>query len=263
MDPAHWRHLLQHGDKGEDVGAWQRVVASDGGYLGPAGVDCDFGHATHNATVAWQRLRLLNPDGVVGPATRAAIGVDGCAPTWRELRFDSLPFVQAANWSRHVPPQRKRWIVIHCMEAAESSTTAENCADWFAGKRGEAPRASAHYCVDDDSVVACVPPDAVAWHAPGANKLGIGVELAGYARQDRAAWLDSYSQRMLIRAAWLCAELSRRHSIPARFCDAGALTRGEAGFTTHAEVSAAFGKSTHWDPGPGFPMLRFLELVRA
>jgi hypothetical protein len=39
------------------------------------------------------------------------------------------------------------------------------------------------------------------------------------------------------------------------------LKRGAHGITTHAEVSRAFGKSTHLDPGPFFPVAEYLRLV--
>jgi N-acetyl-anhydromuramyl-L-alanine amidase AmpD len=32
--------------------------------------------------------------------------------------------------------------------------------------------------------------------------------------------------------------------------------------TGHADVSVAFRKSDHWDPGPDFPWARFLRLAR-
>jgi len=48
-------------------------------------------------------------------------------------------------------------LVIHTMEAPEKGETAENIASWFAG--ANAPQASAHYCIDANSVVQCeLPP---------------------------------------------------------------------------------------------------------
>jgi hypothetical protein len=40
------------------------------------------------------------------------------------------------------------------------------------------------------------------------------------------------------------------------------LLAGRRGLTGHAQVSAAFRKSDHWDPGPGFPVESFLDRVR-
>lgn len=150
-------------------------------------------------------------------------------------------------------------IVIHTMEAPESVNTAENVARYFASG---SVRASAHYCIDNNSVVQCVRERDVAWHAPGVNHNSIGLEHAGYAKQGTAEWTDAYSQQMLSLSAALTAEIASRHSIPATFVDALGLQRGQRGITTHKMVSDAFRKSTHWDPGPGFPMSDYLGMVR-
>lgn len=176
----------------------------------------------------------------------------------------SLPHTkrEAVNWSRAIGPQRKTWIVIHCMQWPERGNSAEWCGRFFAGLEGPAPKASAHYAVDSDSIVECVPAEYVAWHAPGANQQGIGIEHAGYARQSRAEWLDPYGKCMLDLSARLAAELCAHFGIPTEFLDAADLHLGLSGITTHAEVSRAFGKSTHMDPGPAFPMAEYLAWVR-
>jgi N-acetyl-anhydromuramyl-L-alanine amidase AmpD len=174
----------------------------------------------------------------------------------------SLPhrIVEAANWSRHMGPQIKRWLVVHSMEAPEKGDTAELVARYFARS---STQASAHFCVDRDSIVQCVPAELVAWHAPGLNTKGIGIEHAGYARQTRAEWLDSYGLAMLDMSARLCAELCHHFAIPVEAVGAAELFRGEPGITTHAQVTRAYPtKGTHTDPGPGFPMREFLDLIR-
>lgn len=173
----------------------------------------------------------------------------------------ALPYIEAANWTRATPPPKKKWIVLHCMEWPEKPDSAEWCARYFAGREGPAPQASAHACVDSDSIVQCVPWDQVAWHAPGANSLGVGIEHAGYGRQELADWMDTYSQRMLDLSAWLVAELCTHFRIPVDFVDANELLTGAPGITTHAEVTKAFKKSTHMDPGKGFPIGDYLRKV--
>jgi len=150
-------------------------------------------------------------------------------------------------------------IVIHDMEAAETTQTAENIANWFAGPT--APRASAHWCFDSDSAVRCVRDVDVAWHAPGANHNGLGYEHAGYASQSREEWLDDYGQSMLAISAAHARVDCETYGIPIAFVDAGGLLAGQRGVTTHWEVTQAFHRSTHWDPGPGFPMDHYLALV--
>jgi N-acetyl-anhydromuramyl-L-alanine amidase AmpD len=176
--------------------------------------------------------------------------------------LDAIKYVQAANWTHLAAPPRKKWIVIHAMEYPEKPDSAEWCARYFAGLEGPAPRASAHACIDSDSIVQCVPWEQIAWHAPGANSLGIGLEHAGYARQAIADWQDAYSRNMLELSAWLCAQLCRKFSIPPRFVDAVALKLGTPGITTHAQVTRAWRKSTHTDPGHAFPMGDYLARAR-
>ena len=67
---------------------------------------------------------------------------------------------------------------------------------------------------------------------------------------------------MLERAAGLTADVCTRHHIPVRWLRAVGLRRHLPGITGHVEVSKAFGRSDHWDPGPDFPVERFLRLVR-
>lgn len=61
---------LRAGDRGPDVGAWQRHLHALG--YDPGAADEAFGPVTLAATRAYQRAYGLHVDGVVGPATRAA-----------------------------------------------------------------------------------------------------------------------------------------------------------------------------------------------
>ena len=259
---SQWRSPLMIGMQGDDVAEWQRQLMRDGYSLEPWRDDGDFGTATHNATVSWQTERCLNPDGKVGSKTRGMIGTP---PTAIPRPVDSdTKLVDAFKQARNYTPANRAsvdLIVLHSMEAAEASTTAENVASWFAGTG--APKASAHYNVDSDSIVQSVLDKDIAWHAPGANHNGIGIEHAGYARQTAAEWDDAYSRRMLERSAKLCASLCEKFGIPVAFVDANGLRRGARGITTHHEVSKAFRKSDHYDPGASFPIERYLELIQA
>lgn len=259
LESCRWRSPLKLGMEGEDVRAWQTHLRIEGYAIASDGI---FGKRTHNATCSWQRDHRLEVDGVVGPKTRAKIGTLAPAFLRAPLNHRAVPYCEAANWSWHVVSTPKRWIVLHSMEAPEASTTAHNVAEWFAGKFGPAPEASAHYCVDDANVICTVEPDRVAWHAPGANRYGIGIEHAGYARQSRAEWNDSFSRRMLDLSATLAAQLCRRFSIPPRLVDPGGLKRDEPGITTHAIVGEAWGRTDHTDPGEGFPLASYVARVR-
>jgi peptidoglycan hydrolase-like protein with peptidoglycan-binding domain len=72
--------LVSPNMKGEDVRAWQLVLLAAGYTLGKGGADGVFGPDTDLATKDWQKKRGLEPDGDVGPATRAAIGRPPTAP---------------------------------------------------------------------------------------------------------------------------------------------------------------------------------------
>ena len=184
----------------------------------------------------------------------------------------------AANRNRYKdltgqPSRPLDLVVLHCMEAPETEKTAVNVATWFATE--PTPQTSAHACVDDGTVVSCVQLRDVAYAAPNANRNGIHVELAGYAKQTKADWLDAYGRSMLPLAACYLREivlpkvevLHPGRPIPVRYVDAAGLARGERGITTHWEVSkwsAAHGlpgDHTHTDPGPGFPIHEFIAMV--
>lgn len=170
-----------------------------------------------------------------------------------------MKFIQARNYT----PTGGRavdLIVLHSMEVPLSIGRAEWMAGWFSG--ATAPPASAHFGVDPNEVIRCVADRDVAWAAPGANHNGLHIEHAGYARQTRGQWLSNDGQKMLERSAALCRELCDRYDIPLRYVDQFGLARGERGITTHHQVSQAFKRSTHWDPGPGFPIDHYLDLVR-
>ena len=246
--------VLRLHSTGPDVIAWQ-------GFLG-VGADGKFGPITRNATRAWQAMHGLVADGIVGPLTLARANEELVHRTVSRSLGKPLVsrFVQAKNYTPGSQARVIDWIVMHSAEIAERPDGAEVLAAWAAGS--SAPKASWHYAVDSDSIVQSVQDRDVAWHAPGANGRGIGIELCGYARQTAAEWQDDYSREMLTLAAELVGSLCRLYQVPCVFCDASDLRTGVRGITMHRTVSAAFKKSDHWDPGPHFPMDWFLEQVR-
>lgn len=253
---------LALGMKGPDVAEWQRELMTGEHDLSPWNDDGDFGRLTHNATIAWQSARskiVTDERGIVGESTRAAFGspVDDVDTE----RPRSIELIQAAHFTR-ANRSEIRWVILHTMEAREASTTALAVANWFAGRSGAAPHASAHYCIDDTRVIRCVESQHVAWHAPGANRYGIGIEHAGYARQSLAQWEDDFSTKMLKLSAIITAQECQRYNIPIRYVDREGLRNGVRGISTHNEVTWAWRKSSHTDPGKNFPMEHYLDLVR-
>jgi len=100
------------------------------------------------------------------------------------------------------------------------------------------------------------------WAAPGANSDGIQLEHAGRAKQSGRDWSDAYSTAMLDRSAALAADLCATYKIPVVWLYAADLVAGKRGITTHDAVSKAFKRGSHWDPGTGFPVERYLALIR-
>jgi N-acetyl-anhydromuramyl-L-alanine amidase AmpD len=162
------------------------------------------------------------------------------------------PFIEAAHFTPG-PRTAVHLVVLHSMESAEKPGTARAVAEWFHDPL-RAPQASAHYCVDDREVIQCVREADIAWAAPGANQNGVHIEHAGRAAQSAADWMDEYSIAVLHLSVELCASICRAWSIPAELVDAAGLLIRRRGITTHAEVSRAFKRSSHWDPGPAFPL---------
>jgi hypothetical protein len=165
-----------------------------------------------------------------------------------------LPFVQAKGYASGRPDGPPLWIVVHDMEASEYSGRAESTAVYFADPP-DGRQVSSHYVVDNDSVIQCVDLDDVAWtvgNRPGNNR-GINWELAGFARQTRAEWLDPFGVAMFARMAPIAAADMHRFNIPNRWCTIADLQARRPGLTTHNDLRIAFGVTTHTDPGPNFP----------
>lgn len=145
------------------------------------------------------------------------------------------------------------------MEAPEGPLTAENVARYFATTRTVA---SAHVNVDNNSAVRSVADSDTAYAAPGANADGLQLEIAGYARQTRAQWLDAYSQAALKQAAKVAADWCKKYNIPPVRLTRAELKAGKKGITQHVDVSAVYKRSDHHDPGPNFPWDYFLAAVK-
>lgn len=171
------------------------------------------------------------------------------------------PFVQA-KWFKPVEGERKvRLIVLHDMEAPETPSTAENVARYL---QTIARPASAHICVDSDSIVQCVRDNDVAFGAPGVNRDGIHIEQAGYAKQDGAAWLDPYGVLMLDRVADVVAQYSLKYLIPIERLSLADLKSGKKGIIGHWDATQVYKPNAgHADPGKDYPWEFLLTRARA
>lgn len=254
-DTSADRTTLSVGSKGEVVREWQRIVG--------AKPDGDFGTGTERATKVWQAAHGLVADGVVGSVTWAAaaasIELDPTPPPI--VRAVSYPFVQAKNYTRGRYGTPISVVVIHTMESQEKPSTARNVALWFASE--SAPKASAHYCVDPQEVVQCVRDADAAWGAPGANRNGIHIEHAGSAKQTPEQWADPYSEATLRRSAILCSELCSKYGVAIKRIGPEELASNARGICGHVDVTNAFKRGDHTDPGKNFPWSHYIQLVMA
>jgi len=221
----------------------------------PGIIDGADGPHTHGALVAYQVSCALS-------------SADTFAAIEKDLALLPL-FVESKYLNRAHRPQSTSIdnIVIHTMESAEKPGTALNVANWFANKSAPtypAPQASAHYCVDNKQIVQCVLECDVAWHAPGANHNGIGIEHSGIAAQSDAQWHDDYSKGVLKLSARLVAKLCLRFSIPVQRLSVGELRAGGRGICGHIDCTNAFSNGRgHTDPGPNFPWDEYIAMVKA
>ena len=173
-----------------------------------------------------------------------------------------LVFVQAAGFSRGRPDGPPLWIVVHDMEASETSTRAESTAAYFANP-GDGRSVSSHYCADDNSVVQCVLLRDTAWtvgNRPGNNR-GINWELSGFARQTREQWLDPFGLAMFAQMAPIVRADAARYGIPLERRTVAELKAFKPGITSHNDLRLAFGGTTHTDPGPNFPWDVFMTIM--
>lgn len=148
---------------------------------------------------------------------------------------------RAAHYTRGRPAPPSL-IVIHCTEGE----TAAGAASWFANPRSGG---SAHLVVDDEEVWRCVDDTDTAWHAVGVNSIGLGLEIAGYARWTEEEWLQH--EPRLIEAARIHAGWCRAYGIPVVESE----TRG---YHSHAGLPG----NDHTDPGAWFPWGFYLNEVR-
>jgi len=124
-----WRNPLKRGMHGDDVREWQGALAAVG-MLNAVDVGGDFGPLTEKATIRFQLEHGLVPDGLVGPKTRAKIGVIPAKKPIVSGIFDTRwHFVQAKNYTKSAG-RFVSMIPIHSIQAPNRPDTA----------RGELPR---------------------------------------------------------------------------------------------------------------------------
>lgn len=197
------------------------------------------------------------------------------------------PFIAAKH---HGGSQQPTLLVIHATVGPTKAGAARAVAEMF---RAGARVSSAHYVVDEASTYQCVGDHTVAYHC-GYNDDSLGIEMCFYPLADSLRnwlrpkaertgerlvvghqsitpmrWLQPTVRRMFRRTAHLSAELCLAYGIRRRYLGVRAVRAWDAagrpaelgGITTHAVMTKAFRKSTHWDPG-AWPRFLFIRVVR-
>jgi hypothetical protein len=145
-------------------------------------------------------------------------------------------------------------IVLHSTEGGGSAAAV---ARYFTSASSGG---SAHLVLDDNACYRCLRNIDIPWGAPGANEQGFHIEQLGYAAWTQKQWLAH--EQMLDRAAYKIAYHAHLFKIPLVFLTAAGLKAGKRGVTTHAEVSKAWHKTDHSDPGSGYPIKYVLALAK-
>jgi hypothetical protein len=191
-------------------------------------------------------------------------------PAPRIVRANVVPQLQHIP-ARFMRPHRRAapiWLVIHATHGAEGAGKAVAGALELQRLKVTTPRAqqrSTHLIIDTSAIVQCVPYESEAWHAGShGNQFGIGIELCGSADQSRAEWFDAASLPMLNIAATILRKLADQFLIPLAFREGEDLVNRVPGVTTHAALVKAFPHdSTHYDPGPNFPITELIAAASA
>ena len=140
---------------------------------------------------------------------------------------------------------RKRYVVIHCTDSPADAF--QGVINYFSG---DSPQGvGAHFLIGKDKTVQMAPYDALCYHCPGGNALGIGFELTGEESDSKWAWRKRRKQRKLAanRVAWLHWKLGW-----------GTPRRGKTVFG-HGDFPPP---NDHTDPGPNFPWVLFMAATR-
>jgi N-acetyl-anhydromuramyl-L-alanine amidase AmpD len=173
---------------------------------------------------------------------------------------DGLPFVEAKNY-RKGRRAKVRVLVIHTAETPENGNMAESIQSYCARRED---KVSCHEAADNNSVVAGVRPFDTAYTTGSINDYSYSWELAGRASQSKADWADEFSTAMLKLVAKRVAKAAVLWKIPVVKLSPAELKAGRSGICGHIDHTVAYEiKGGHWDPGPNFPWLQFLEMVKA
>lgn len=157
----------------------------------------------------------------------------------------------------HSPGSRPLSAISHIVIHSTEGDTAAGAATWFANRESEG---SAHLVVDDRECYRTLGDTLIPWGAKGTNRNGFHIEHAGHADWNRQKWLGH--EQTLRRGAFKAAFHAVKFGVPLKLLSANDLRHGRSGFVTHATASKAFNPGGHTDPGSGFPLDHYMQLVK-
>lgn len=159
--------------------------------------------------------------------------------------------------SKRTEPVEK--IVVHTSEGRETEGGARNLVSYLGRITG-----GYHEVTDNKEAITCARDDQVTAGAAGMNARGWHICGVGSAHQKAEGWADPYSHAELTIMANRVARACLRLGIPAVRLDVGRVAHaGYKGLCGHVDVSKAYGKTDHTDPGPDFPWGTFMTSVQA
>lgn len=154
-----------------------------------------------------------------------------------------------------------KWVVIHSAVMPCEPGRARQLGQMNSAGSGGG---SWHYATDPGAVIQCSWDSFVCWHC-GHNDGSLAIEMADWPTKTGTVqtwrWRRDNHKKMLWNTAMLTAHLCAAYDLPPKFRSPYGLMRNRKGVTTHWQMTLAFRKSTHWDPGL-WPKRRFMRMVR-
>lgn len=123
------------------------------------------------------------------------------------------------------------------------------------------PDATVQIVVDDDHTFRICPELKVPCGVMDVNSWTLHIEQAGFARWTKKTWL--HRAKTIQRAAFWTAYWQWKYDIPNTYLSTQDINSGaRRGWTTHNNLSLSkVSASTHTDPGPHYPIARFVTYV--
>jgi len=157
-----------------------------------------------------------------------------------------------------------KYLVIHSTESPNTKGAAKRIAQYFSRPVNNDIPPSTQLTVDDLTCYRSVPDNVIPWAAPPFNSAGLHIEQVGYARWSRAEWMQH--RATIDNCAYHVALWATAYKIPIRWLSPNKCKNYLPGITSHRNVSLAFHKSDHSDPGPegnkNYPYDYFMAKVK-